>query len=124
MRKFDKNITYQSMVDHSLRLFGQIFLANGAGVLALLTLIGHLGKHGIGASGDMYAYWGSVASFLLGVCSTMMAAVFSYLTQYRIFRQDESGPWFRAAIMATFVSLLFFVLGSFSGALFVAYVVR
>ena len=118
-RNFDKNITYHSMVDHSSRFLGHLFLANGGGVIALLTLTGHLYPK-FPHHTCQVLYWLSFICFILGVTSAVGAAGLAYITQYRIFRYDKAGTIFYIAIGLSIVGLLLFVFGSLFGAFFIS----
>jgi len=119
-RNFDKNITYQSMVDLSRHTFGNLFLANGAGVLALLTLIGHMENKACGVGTNIGHYWWSIGLFLAGVVFAIVASGLAYKTQYRIFVYDKAGWIFSLAVWASLVSLACFVGGAIYGAFFVS----
>ena len=119
-RVFDKNITYQSMVDLSSKLFGYLFLANGGAVIALLTLTGHFKVDVQELGCYILFYWFSFASFVIGIIFSMIATGFAYYTQYQIFRHDKAGSFFFSAVMLSVLGLLSFLIGSIFGAIFVA----
>lgn len=119
-RVFDEGTTYQSMIDLSSKIFGYLFLANGGGVIALLSLVGHFHQYVISVGCFLAFYWLSFASFVLGLVLAIASAVSAYFTQYHIFRHDKGSASFSLTIGLSALSIILFILGAIFGAIFVA----
>ncbi|WP_215842700.1 hypothetical protein HHS34_010005 [Acidithiobacillus montserratensis] len=120
MSNFDKDITYHSMVDLSKKIFGLLFLANGGGVIALLTLVGHYRSYIYNSHPCLALYWLSFAFFILGIIAVVLSTTFAYFTQYHIFTNDTGTYKFGVAVAISIFSLVFFIIGSIIGALFIS----
>jgi hypothetical protein len=64
-------------------------------------------------------YWAAFCFLLFGVISSVLAAAFSYYTQYEIFRHDRGGWFFSVAKWSAIMSVIMFIAGSISGAIFI-----
>ena len=84
MSEWNKEETYKSMIQISTVVMKFIFTANGGAAVAMLTFSGHLYAKGSIPPDFSIA----MLFFLGGVLAGALTAVFSYMTQLTLFREE------------------------------------
>jgi len=79
--------TYKSLAPLSIEALKILALANGGACVALLTLCGNLASKGpVPLLGD---FTPSILSYCWGLAATMLAFLFSYWTQLRLYNEEK-----------------------------------
>jgi hypothetical protein len=114
MKEVDWQETFRSLVTLATEGFKFCALANGGAAVAILAYLGNIAGKG-GPVPDMRCAMGS---FLFGLFCCGCAMLFAYLTQLKRLNSladgnETRGDWRLAgSIIFTFLSLLFFGVGS------------
>ena len=117
--------TYKALVPLSIEALKILALANGGACVALLTFCGNLASKG--QSPLLGNFKPAIISYCLGLASTMLAFLFAYYTQLRLYNEEkhrhEVGPpkelhgWLIAITGLLAMSAVFaFVYGSITAA--------
>lgn len=113
----DRGNAYDAAVEFAKVALNAVFLANGGGIVGILTFIGSVWR-GDQAGAALLAenMKTAVLFFIFGIVLALLATGFAYLAQYRYLQESPSGHNYRlGAMLATIASMAMFIVGAWCG---------
>lgn len=114
--------TYRSMITYAQGILKFTFLVNGAGIISILTFLGHLHSK----SDAFPSMKVPIALFVVGLLLSGIAGITTYLVQFRLFNESiqnnyKSGLqshmlWVYVSFILVLGSLIIFGFGAFDAA--------